>query len=181
MPFIGEVRVFPYNFAPVSIGTWVECGGQELSTKVYAPLFTVIGTRYGGDGKSTFKVPKIRGVVVAGAGKGAGLTERALGETWGVNEVVLTADNMPAHGHQLHAAWTKTVAHLSNTPAVSYGVSRTISQSNHVTTLLDKLVKMHKAVLSPFGGGGSHENRQPVLAIGYFICIEDGDFPMKPD
>jgi microcystin-dependent protein len=97
-PFIGEIRLFPYDFAPRG---WAFCHGQLLSIAQNTTLFALLGTTYGGDGRSTFALPDLRGRVAVSSGEGPGLSAYELGGVGGVESVTLTEGEMPAHTHQV--------------------------------------------------------------------------------
>lgn len=100
-PFLGEIRWVPYNFAPRG---WAFCDGQLLSISENTALFALIGTTFGGDGRTTFALPDLRGRVALHAGSGPGLTPRQLGQVGGQEQVTLTPGQMPAHSHPLNAS-----------------------------------------------------------------------------
>src|SRR5438477_8882632 len=102
-PFLGEIRMFGFNFAPVG---WAMCNGQLLPISQNTALFSLLGTQYGGNGQSNFALPDLRGRVAMGFGQGPGLSPRVQGETGGEEAVVLTAATMPAHTHGLTGGGT---------------------------------------------------------------------------
>src|SRR5262245_18325920 len=107
LPFIGEIRIIPYNFAPLG---WALCNGQRLPIAQYDALWSIIGTTYGGDGQVTFALPNLQGRTPAGFGQGPGLSNYAIGEQGGVESVTLTAANLPPHTHTLRASSTAATA-----------------------------------------------------------------------
>src|ERR1700735_3110085 len=100
-PFVAEIRIFPFNFAPKG---WAFCNGQLLPLSQNTALFSLLGTNYGGDGKSTFDLPNLQGMAPRGAGQGAGLNSVVLGETGGQATVTLLTTQIPAHTHPLQGA-----------------------------------------------------------------------------
>ena len=96
--FLGEIRIVPFNFAPID---WAMCQGQLLPISRYAALFSLLGTQFGGDGRSTFALPNFQGNIPVNQGSGPGLTPRDMGETGGSTNVTLLYSEMPAHGHFL--------------------------------------------------------------------------------
>src|SRR5881227_2966262 len=99
-PFVAEIRIFPFNFAPTG---WALCDGQILPISQNTALFSLLGTTYGGDGKSTFALPDLQGRAPMQPGQGQGLSLRDLGEESGESTVTLLISEMPAHTHQMNA------------------------------------------------------------------------------
>ena len=97
-PFVGEIRLFPFSFAPKG---WALCEGQVLSISQNTALFSLLGTTYGGDGRTTFALPDLRGRVAISSGQGSGLGMYPLGEFGGTETVSLAESQMPAHNHQM--------------------------------------------------------------------------------
>src|SRR5437660_2587453 len=100
-PFVAEIRIFPFNFAPKG---WATCSGQLMPISQNTALFSLLGTTYGGDGRSTFALPDLQGRVAISQGQGPGLTIRDLGEEGGSESVTLTVAEMPPHRHAMSAA-----------------------------------------------------------------------------
>src|SRR3712207_2167115 len=100
-PYIGEIRMFAGNFAPVG---WLFCDGQQLPISENDALFTLIGTTYGGDGESNFNLPNLQSRIPIHQGQGGGLTNRILGEMGGVEQVTLSTQQMPVHNHPMLAS-----------------------------------------------------------------------------
>src|SRR5215207_1465370 len=113
-PFVAEIRMFGGNFAPRG---WAQCNGQLLPLSQNTALFSLLGTYYGGDGKSTFALPNLQGSSPIGQGQGAGLSERFIGEAAGAQNVTLLQSEMPAHSHNLNA-YADDLADI-NTPSPS--------------------------------------------------------------
>src|ERR1700751_1606672 len=95
-PFVAEIRIFPFNFAPVG---WATCDGQLMPISQNTALFSLLGTQFGGDGKSNFALPNFEGSAPMGLGNGAGLTPRNIGGTGGESSVTLLLSQMPQHNH----------------------------------------------------------------------------------
>ena len=156
-PYIGEIRMFGGNFAPVG---WVFCNGQMLPIAQYDVLFNLIGTTYGGDGQSTFGVPDLRGRVPVHTGNGFQMGQQA-----GTESVTLTVNQLPTHNHTLQfstAVGTQT-SPVGNVPAKFAGTN--IYVDSPATGPLAN------GSLSTDGGGGQpHENRQPFLCISFIIA-----------
>ena len=102
-PFIGEIRLFGFNFAPTG---WAQCNGQLLSISQNTALFSILGTTYGGDGRTTFGLPNLQGQAALNTGQGPGLSYRQLGESGGEPSVTLNTGEMPPHGHLAAASST---------------------------------------------------------------------------
>ena len=176
--FIGEIRVFPYNFAPRD---WVLCNGQLMSIANNTALFSILGTTYGGDGKTTFAVPNLMGQVVPGVGRGPGLSLWNLGQAEGEDQVTLIETEMPAHNHPLIAlntnGATATPDESSFLAKDVRGGGGTVSYMNNSQGLAPNTTMSPMAV-APSGGGQAHENRQPYLALNFCIAV-DGTYPPR--
>lgn len=172
--FIGEIRLLPYNFAPYQ---WASCDGQIMLIQQNTALFSLLGTTYGGDGKSTFGLPNLNGRAVLGAGAGQGLSFHPLGESNGSSSITLLTNEMPNHSHTLQGA-----AVNSNT---SNSVSGNMFAQGGRGALLyapfssDTVKNMNAVELQPVGNSLPHENRQPFLVIQYCISLY-GIYPSHP-
>ena len=168
-PYVGEIRMFAGNFNPAG---WLFCEGQLLSISQNEVLFQLIGTTYGGDGQSTFRIPDLRGRVPIHQGTGPGLTARTIGQKAGVESVTLTVQQIPIHTHAMlgstsNANATAALNAVAGTIPI-FGV-RAYGKDAPSTTL-------HPSSLSPVGGSQPHENRQPFLALHFIISLF-GIFP----
>lgn len=177
-PFLGEVRLLPFNFAPKD---WLACNGQLLPISRNSALFSLLGTMYGGDGKTTFAVPNLNGCVVVGAGQGPGLQPWSPGDENGADSVALTMEETPAHNHTLggldvtgSAGAPKTSDYLGQDRR---GGSGNVDFLAPNTTTVD--ASMDPRALGLAGGSQPHENRQPFVALQYCIAIQ-GIFPQRP-
>jgi microcystin-dependent protein len=166
--FLAEIRIFPFNFAPKG---WAFCDGQLLPISQNTALFSLLGTTYGGDGKSTFALPDLRGCSPMHPGPGPGLTPRSLGERGGEETVTLNLSQLPAHSHQL----TASTGASSHTPQ-----SNLLGQPASVQIYgpPGNLVPMAGAAVMPAGGTQPHDNRQPYLALNFIIALQ-GVFPAR--
>lgn len=180
-PFIGEIRIFANNFYPLG---WLPCNGGMLSIQGYQALYAVIGTIYGGNGQTTFALPNLTspvgnvGLVPIGAGTCPGLTSYNLGETAGVSAVTLTNNQTPAHNHNL-VGMLADDAHTVAAPTATSRISRNTLGATAIANYSDQSLSgaaLASPALGVAGGGQPHENRQPYLALNYYIAVE-GIFP----
>lgn len=171
-PFIGSVCIFGGNFAPRA---WAFCDGQLLAISSNTALFSILGTTYGGDGRTTFALPDLRGRVPVGPRNGPGLSDYRLGERGGQEDVVLNTTQIPSHTHS--AAGTVQVNFNPGTPANSGSPSGksfafgTVNVYNSEATNAGMAANNVKVDTGNTGGGQDHENRQPFLAINYIIAL----------
>lgn len=171
-PFIAEIRIFAGNFAPRG---WAFCDGQLLPIAQNTALFSLIGTTYGGDGRTTTALPNLKGRASMHPGRGPGLTARRLGERAGVESVTLTDAQMPSHSHQLRGAINPSLVRLpSNTVALSRSRGATAYQQDSTNNLVD----MAQEVLPNAGGGQPHNNLQPYLVMNFIIALV-GMYPSR--
>jgi microcystin-dependent protein len=160
-PFVGEIRMFGGNFAPVG---WAFCNGALVPISENETLFNLIGTTYGGDGQSTFALPNLQGRLPMHMGTGVGLSTRTIGEQGGVETVTLTTNQIPAHSHApLAVSGNGNQATPQN--GVWAGVTTSIYTSNAPATAFNP------AVGGSSGGSQPHENRMPFLAISFIISL----------
>lgn len=163
-PFVAEIRIFAGNFAPRG---WAFCNGQLLPISQNTALFSLIGTTYGGDGRSTTALPDLQGRSPMQPGHGPGLTSRRLGEKGGVETVTLTESQMPSHRHSLRAS--PDTGDL-NAPSSDRSIARSgggfaYQQSNSSLNALDQ------ASSQDAGGSQAHNNLQPYLAMNFIIAL----------
>lgn len=169
-PLLGEVKLFAGNFPPRG---WAFCDGQLLPISQNSALFSILGTIYGGDGRSTFALPDLRGRAPIGPRQGPGLTPYREGQKGGQEYVTLTTNQIPSHSHSLRA--TTTVG-TSNDPT-SKVLGNTDLFDNEYASVSPN-TSMSSSAIGNTGGGQSHENRQPFLAINYIIALQ-GVFPSR--
>ncbi|MBM0126530.1 phage tail protein [Pimelobacter simplex] len=169
-PFVAEIRIFPFNFAPTG---WAFCDGQLMPISQNTALFSLLGTMYGGDGKSTFALPNLQGAAPLGQGQGPGLTERFVGEASGTRTVTLLESEIPAHTHTLRA----DTADLADTSTPNPNASFALSSGG---TLYQASSNGHLAfsALSVAGGSLPHNNMQPYLTFNFCIALQ-GVFPAR--
>jgi microcystin-dependent protein len=161
-PFVGEIRMFAGNFAPVG---WAFCSGQLLPISENDTLFNLIGTTYGGDGQETFALPDLRGRLPVHMGQGAGLTNRIIGEAGGVETVTLTTQQMPSHTHGLVAS-----TGIANQSSPTNNV---VAQSSAADLYIEDTPTAPLANASILSSGGSqpHDNMHPYLCVSYIISL----------
>ncbi len=174
-PFLGEIRMFGGNFAPVG---WAFCQGQLLPISQNTALFSLLGTTYGGDGVQTFALPDLRGRVPLGMGQGPGLSPYVEGQAGGAETVTLTTPQMPAHSHTVAATETQSTTDpkgavpantqppTPGTPPKVYGASP------------DGKTTMNSAMIGITGGNLPITVQQPYLAVNYIIALQ-GIFPSR--
>ncbi|MFS3128051.1 phage tail protein [Nocardioides sp. Bht2] len=171
-PFVAEIRLFPFNFAPSG---WALCQGQLLPISQNTALFSLLGTMYGGDGKSTFALPNLQSQVVLGAGQGPGLSQYMEGETGGSSTVTLLQSEIPSHSHQVRAASTAGELRAPTNARVlaAPGSGQAYAPTGGAST------PMSPQALTPSGGGQPHNNLMPYLTLNYCIALQ-GIFPQRP-
>jgi len=167
--FVAEIRIFAFNFPPTG---WAFCDGQLMPISQNTALFSLLGTTYGGDGKSTFALPDMQGNAPMQPGQGQGLSLRDLGEMSGVESITLLQSEIPLH---THAAKGSTDDDDSTQPGGnSYGgLSVEYAAGNSA------LAAMALQSLSVAGGGLPHNNMQPYLTLNFCIALQ-GIFPQRP-
>jgi microcystin-dependent protein len=176
--FVGEIRVFPFTFAPTG---WALCNGQLLPISQNTALFSLLGTTYGGDGRSTFGLPDLRGRAPLHPGQGPGLTPRQLGEMGGAESVVLTESQLPAHTHDVRVAGANDASSATPTPSglTTFGVSQARATSTgYVTVAGQAAVAMSPAAVLPSGQSLAHNNMPPFLTFNFCIALQ-GIFPPR--
>ncbi|MEQ8305222.1 MAG: tail fiber protein [Hoeflea sp.] len=161
-PFVGEIRMFAGNFAPRG---WAFCDGQLLAVSQNDALFSLLGTIYGGDGRTTFGLPDMRGRLPIHAGHGPGLSERRLGAKGGAEHVTLTVNQLPSHSHTYNAS---TTAATANNPELAF-----VGESPTVDVLAESppTVPLSSAAVTHVGGSRSHENEMPFLCVNFIIAL----------
>ena len=179
-PFLGQIELFPFNFAPVG---WALCQGQLLSIPQNTALFSLLGTNFGGDGRSNFGLPNLQGTVAVSQGQGPGLSNYDMGETEGSATVTLNTNTMPAHNHSVNANANTGItsapagAILATGPSIGDG---TFKKTNSLyTAAASPSTALSSAAIALTGGSGPHNNMQPYLTLSYCICMR-GVFPTRP-
>jgi microcystin-dependent protein len=171
-PFVAEIRIFPFNFAPKG---WAWCDGQLLPLSQNTALFSLLGTTYGGNGKSNFALPDLQGRAPLHPGQGPGLSLYDLGQTGGSETVSLLESEIPSHSHALRAS---NDAGLTNTAAGTV-VARPFGRGNNLFQAANAGISpMAPEALAPTGGDQPHNNLQPYLTF-YFCIALQGVFPPR--
>lgn len=170
-PFVAEIRIFGFNFAPRG---WAMCDGQLLPVSQNTALFSLLGTTYGGDGRTTFALPNLQARAPMQPGQGPGLSHHDLGESGGNESVTLVESEIPSHSHSLSGK-----AQFGNAPSPSerafarpYGGGSLYSDSSGMT-------QMSSQALAPAGGDLPHNNMQPFLTMNFCMAMQ-GVFPSRP-
>jgi microcystin-dependent protein len=174
-PFVAEIRIVGFNFAPTG---WAVCNGQLMPISQNTALFSLLGTTYGGDGKTTFALPDLQGSAPMHWGQGAGLSQRFIGETGGSDFVTLLTSEMPVHAH--------TFANASQATTAAGGLQ---DPTNNIWSQLSgrSAPPLYSSAsdtsMSPlaYGGAGSnlpHNNMQPYLTLNFVIALQ-GIFPPR--
>jgi microcystin-dependent protein len=172
-PFVAEIRIFPFNFAPRG---WAWCDGQLLPLSQNTALFSLLGTTYGGDGKSNFALPDLQGnapMHTGAAQPGPGLSFHDLGETGGSETVTLLESEIPLHSHLLRAYGSDPGDHFNPT-----GTSLSRSNNGQAWGAAATLTNFSDSAIAPAGGDQPHNNMQPYLTFYFNIALQ-GVFPPR--
>jgi microcystin-dependent protein len=168
-PFVAEIRMFGFNFAPRG---WAFCDGQIMPLSQNTALFSLLGTTYGGDGKSTFALPDLRGSAPMFFGQGPGLSVHDIGEASGSETVTLLESEMPGHSHSYSVS---TQLGLENK---AQGQDWAMGDGINLYAAPNPLAPMAAQALAPNGGGQPHNNMQPYLTVNFCIALQ-GVFPPR--
>jgi microcystin-dependent protein len=168
-PFVAEIRIFPFNFPPKG---WAFCNGQLLPISQNTALFSLLGTTYGGDGKSTFALPDLQGRAPMHPGQGPGLSLHDLGETGGTETVTLLQSEIPAHAHAANASQGDGLERTPKDQLLATGIA--ISQYQAP----GGLTSMAATSVASAGGDQPHNNLQPYLTLNFNIALQ-GVFPPR--
>lgn len=170
--FLGEIRMFGTNFPPKG---WAQCNGQLMPLSQNTALFALLGTMYGGDGKSTFGLPDLMGRAPIAYGQVPGLSERLVGHLGGSETVTLLESEIPAHTHTLRA--TNSPADVSS-PTATTALARSTGKAAY-HALDGNATTMAPGVISVAGGDQPHNNLMPFLVVTFCIALQ-GIFPHRP-
>jgi microcystin-dependent protein len=171
-PFVAEIRIFPFNFAPRG---WAWCDGQLMPLSQNTALFSLLGTTYGGDGKSNFALPDLQGSAPLHPGQGQGLSLYDLGQIGGSETVTLLQSEIPVHTHAVRAnafQGDKTVPSPTTSLAESTGGNLYANTSSNLTIMAPQ-------TLTVAGGSLPHNNMMPYLTLYFNIALQ-GVFPPRP-
>jgi microcystin-dependent protein len=170
-PFVAEIRIFGFNFAPTG---WALCDGQLMPISQNTALFSLLGTFYGGDGKSTFALPNLQASAPVHQGQGPGLSEYFLGQQGGSESITLLINEIPIHNHFVVATPSPAETFAAQGNAIARGVGmnpyQTISNAN--------MTNMAFQILTPNGGSLPHNNLMPYLTLTFCIALQ-GVFPPR--
>jgi len=169
-PFIGEIKMFAGNYAPSG---WAFCDGSLLSISANSALFSLLGTIYGGDGKTNFALPDLRGRAPMHFGAGPGLSSRTIGTKSGTETVTLTTSQIASHNHTLMGGQD-----VANTQNPTGNVLAQDSNANFYNPNPGNTVQLNAASISSTGGNQLHENMQSFLVIPYIIALQ-GIYPSR--
>jgi microcystin-dependent protein len=167
-PFVGEIRTFGFNFPPLG---WAQCNGQLIPISQNTALFSLLGTYYGGDGKSTFALPNLQEGSPMDQGQGSELSERYIGESGGEAYLTLLQSEMPAHPHLISGSARPATENDPN--EVYWG-----AVANMYNPSADPPQQMALQTLGLAGGGQPHNNMQPYLVLNFCIALQ-GIFPAR--
>ena len=172
-PFVAEIRIFPFNFAPKG---WAFCDGQIMPLSQNTALFSLLGTTYGGDGKSNFALPDMQGNAPMHPGQGPGLSLHDLGETGGSETVTLLDSEIPSHIHFMRAHNLDQADHQIPSPTTS--IAQSANGSAYQSTTNSNLTQLAAQTIAPAGGNQPHNNLQPYLTLNFCIALQ-GVFPPR--
>lgn len=174
-PFVAEIRIFPFTFAPTG---WAFCDGQLMPISQNTALFSLLGTTYGGDGKSTFALPDLQGNAAMHPGQGPGLSLHDLGETGGSETVTLLVSEIPAHIHGVGRALADAGNTISPENAVwAQSAAGRGAAALYINGAPTGQVNINSLAVT--GGGLPHNNMQPYLTLNFCIALQ-GVFPQRP-
>lgn len=168
-PFLGQIQIVGFNFAPRG---WASCDGQLLAISQYSALFSLLGTAFGGDGRTTFGLPELRGRIPKHVGNGAGLNPVTWGEKGGTEQRSLTLANMPAHNHLINANKGEPESDMAQDkfPGTLTNGTEGYAETSNST--------MNSGVVGNTGGGAAVDIRNPFLGVYYCIAMQ-GLFPSR--
>ena len=172
-PFVAEIRIFPFNFAPTG---WAMCNGQLLPISQNTALFSLLGTTYGGDGKSTFALPNLQGSAAMHQGQGPGLSDRFIGEVSGVDFVTLITSEMANHSHTFGGAVAANGT--SQSPVGNIWAQAPFNRTSLQIYGTPATGAVNPNCMPLTGGSLPHNNLQPYLTLNFCIAMQ-GVFPPR--
>jgi len=175
-PFVAEIRIFPFNFPPTG---WAFCDGQILPLSQNTALFSLLGTTYGGDGKSNFALPNMQGNAPMHPGQGPGLSLHDLGETGGSDTVILLESEMPAHTHGIGCDDGTRLAGQVTVPTNAILAKSAANPANAYTSgVASANQALANQAIVPAGGSLPHNNLMPYLTLNFCIALQ-GVYPPR--
>ncbi|MDO9414090.1 MAG: tail fiber protein [Pseudolabrys sp.] len=174
-PFVGEIRAFGFTFAPRD---WAFCNGQQMLIQQNAPLYSILGTNYGGNGTTTFNLPNLQGQIPMHWGHSNTGLATVLGEVLGAPSVSLSTQEMPAHQHQIFAADPGNIANRSVGPTNTSYLSALKGALGYQKPPVTADAPFSPNAITPAGSSLPHDNMQPYLALNFCICLF-GVFPSR--
>lgn len=171
-PFVAEIRIFPFNFAPKG---WAFCDGQLLPLSQNTALFSLLGTTYGGNGKSNFALPNLQGSAAMQPGQGPGLSLHDLGETGGAETVTLLESEIPSHSHPWNASNSDAI---EQSPVNQLLASAVGGITDFAAPGIGGITYINPSALTPAGGAQPHNNLMPYLTFNFCIALQ-GVFPPR--
>lgn len=172
-PFLGQIKIFAFNRIPRG---WLNCDGQLLQIRAFSALFSLIGITYGGDGKTTFAVPDLRGRVAVAAASASKSSTYYLGASGGVESVALSMTATPSHTHSVNVNTSEGT--LTNVRGAIYAAVPAAANTNLYAPFSTPFA-IDASMLANAGGGAGHNNMQPYLALTYAIACM-GVYPSRP-
>jgi microcystin-dependent protein len=171
--YLGEIRMFAGNFPPRN---WAFCEGQTLNVSQFSELFSLLGTKYGGNGTTTFELPDLRGRVPVHQGTGVGLAPRSIGQKFGEERVSLSVDQLPSHSHTMRAS-----SELANskTPANALPAQTELPLNIYSPYVSGEEETYYANGVSDQGGNQEHNNMQPYMCVSFIICTQNGYYPSR--
>jgi microcystin-dependent protein len=171
-PFLAEIRIFPFNFPPKG---WAFCDGQIMVISQNTALFSLLGTTYGGDGKSNFALPNMQGNAPMHPGQGPGLSLHDLGESSGSDTVTLLESEMPQHSHSVVGTTTSS---NSDVPMPTNTLGKSNGGFAYVPPAGQTIVQLDPNTIAPAGGDQPHNNLMPYLTLNFCIALQ-GVYPPR--
>lgn len=177
-PFIGEIRIFGFTFAPYN---WAFCGGQQIPISSNTALYAVIGTTFGGDGRNYFNLPDLRARVAVNQGAAPALSSYRIGDKGGDKTVSLANSQLPSHTHTAYGDVDATTISTSPKDMLLASISTTGVNKSFAPDTSTPLVYMAPAAMQTAGlsPAAAHQNMQPYLPLNFCIALQ-GEYPMRP-